>query len=264
GLPALFAPAISGYLVDRHGVLQGMRYTYMLVFVCVIAIAVVRWRFLKETLAETRSLGSREIASAFTESLGSVYEAWRSMGREVRYITLVFLLMSFEIPLFQTYYALYAIDVVGVGGLEWGLISAIGTAALIVVGLPVGKLIDRFGRRRSMLVGYLFSTPVLLAFTVARGFTQMALVNVSLQVSTAFFFPALNALRADLIPQDRRGRIMGLMGTLRSLAMVPAGVFFGLLYEVNRAYPYYVGVAVEVLTVAIIVLYVREPGSREA
>jgi len=67
------------------------------------------------------------------------------------------------------------------------------------------------------------------------------------------------ALRADIIPRDRRGRIMGLMGTLRSLAMVPAATVFGYLYEVNRAYPYMIGVVIEVVTVAIIWGLVSEP-----
>jgi len=31
-------------------------------------------------------------------------------------------------------------------------------------------------------------------------------------VSTALFFPALNALRADMVPREKRGRILGLMG----------------------------------------------------
>ncbi|MCK4582917.1 hypothetical protein KAU18_06330, partial [Candidatus Bathyarchaeota archaeon] len=82
-------------------------------------------------------------------------------------------------------------------------------------------------------------------------------------VSMAFFFPALNALRADIIPRDRRGRILGLMGTLGSLAMVPAAAVFGYLYEVNRSYPYYVGVVIEVVTVAIIVALVAEPTEAE-
>jgi len=55
------------------------------------------------------------------------------------------------------------------------------------------------------------------------------------------------------------GFTSGLMGPLRSLAMVPAATVFGYLYGVDRAYPYYVGVVIEVVTVAIIVALVAEP-----
>ena len=52
---------------------------------------------------------------------------------------------------------------------------------------------------------------------------------------------------------------MGLMGTLRSLAMVPAGALFGFLYELNMKYPYYLGIVIEISTVIIILNYITEP-----
>jgi MFS family permease len=263
GVPAFLGPMVSGYLVERRGLIPGMRLVYVVVFACTLIVAGIRWRFLKETVGEGGGLGHRELVASFGESFGSIREAWRGMGREVRYVTLVYLLISFEYPLFDTFYSLFAYDVVGVTGLEWGLISTIGSLSLILVGYPAGRLIDRIGRRRSMLLAYLFSTPVLLGFMAARGFTQMVLVDVSFRVSTALMFPALMALRADIIPRDMRGRVMGLMGTLRSLAMVPAATVFGYLYEVNRAYPYMIGVVIEVVTVAIIWGLISEPETGE-
>lgn len=263
GVPAFLGPVASGYLVERYGLVPGMRVVYAVVLVCVLAVAGIRWRYLEETAGEEEELGRRELVASFRESVWSIREAWRGMDREIRYVTLVYLLMSLEFPLFQTFYSLYAYDVVGVTGLEWGLISTIGSVALILVGYPAGKIVDRIGRRRSMLLAYLLSTPTLLGFMAARGFTQMAVVNVVFQVSTAFFFPALNALRADMVPREKRGRIMGLMGTMRSIAMVPAATVFGYLYELNRAYPYMIGVAIEVVTVTIILGLVSDPETSE-
>jgi len=263
GVPAFLGPVVSGYLVERYGLVPGMRVVYAVVLVCVLAVAGIRWRYLEETAGEEEELGRRELAASLRESVGSIREAWRGMGAEIRYVTLVYLLMSLEFPLFSTFYSLYAYDVVGVTGLEWGLISTIGSVALILVGYPAGKIVDRIGRRRSMVLAYLLSTPTLLGFMAARGFTQMAVVNVVFQVSTAFFFPALNALRADMVPRQKRGRIMGLMGTMRSLIMVPAATVYGYLYEVNKAYPYRIGVAIEVVTAAIILGLVSEPETSE-
>jgi len=263
GVPAFLGPVVSGYMVERYGLVPGMRAVYAVVLVCVLAIAGIRWRYLEETAGEEDDLGHRELTASFREALGSIREAWRGMGREIRYLTLVYLLVSLEYPLFDTFYSLFAYDVVGVTGLEWGLISTIGSASLVAVGYPAGKIVDRIGRKRSMLLAYLFSTPVLLGFMAARGFAQMVVVDVLFRVSMSLFFPAMMALRADIIPREMRGRVMGLMGTLRSLAMVPAAAVFGYLYEVNKAYPYMIGVAIEVVTVAIIWGLVSEPESSE-
>jgi MFS family permease len=263
GVPAFLGPMVSGYLVERYGLVPGMRVVYVAVFVCVLAVAAIRWRYLEETAGEGGDLGKGELAASFTESFGSILEAWRGMGMEIKYLTLVYLLMSLEYPLFDTFYSLFAYDVVGVTGLEWGLISTIGSIALIVVGYPAGKIVDRIGRKRSMLFAYLFSTPVILGFMAARGFAQMVVVDVLFRVSTALFFPALMALRADMIPREIRGRVMGLMGTLRSLVMVPAATVFGYLYEVNKSYPYMIGVVIEVMTLTIIWRLVSESETGE-
>lgn len=263
GVPAFLGPVVSGYMVERYGLVPGMRVVYAVVLVCVLAVAGIRWRYLEETAGEEDALGRRELAASFTEALGSIREAWRGMGREIRYLTLVYLLVSLEYPLFDTFYSLFAYDVVGVTGLEWGLISTIGSISLVAVGYPAGKIVDRIGRKRSMLLAYLFSTPVLIGFMAARGFAQMVVVDVLFRVSMSIFFPAMMALRADIIPREMRGRVMGLMGTLRSLVMVPAAAVFGYLYEVNRAYPYMIGVAIEVVTVAIIWGLVHEPETSE-
>ena len=259
GIPAFFGPIISGYLVETRGLLDGMRIVYMIVLFFAIGVALVRWLFLKETIETVDTLGSRELLSSFRESFGALGEAWGSVGRDVKVVTLVFLLMSFEFPLFMTYYSLYAFDVVGVTGLEWGVITTIGTVVMLLAGYPTGKIIDSIGRKKSMIIGYLISIPTLVAFTAAKGYTQMTIINILFQLSTVFFFPAINALRADLIPQELRGRIMGLMGTLRSLAMVPAGALFGLLYEYNSRYPYYFGIFIELCTVLIIIRFITEP-----
>jgi MFS family permease len=258
-IPAFIGPIISGYYVETYGLVVGMRIVYILVFFFVLAVASVRWLFLKETIEITDTLGSKELLSSFSESIGSLKEAWNVVDRDVKTVTYVFLLMSFEFPLFMTYYSLFAFDVVGISGLEWGLVTTIGTLVMLVAGIPAGKYIDSIGRKRSLIIGYLISIPTLIVFTMVRGYSQMVFVNICFQVSSVFFFPALSALRADIIPQDLRGRIMGLMGTLRSLAMVPAGAVFGLLYEINKSYPYYLGLVIEVITVIIILKYITEP-----
>ena len=262
GIPAFFGPIIAGYLVDKQGMLSGMRLVYGIVFVVSLGIASIRWLFLKETIEVDEQLGSRELVSSMRESVGSLVDAWKFVSRDVKIVTMVYLLMSFEYPLFATYYSLFAFDKVGITGLEWGIITTIGTVAMMIAGLLSGKLIDSIGRKKALLIGYLISTPTLIAFTMITGYRQMMIANILFQIATVFFFPALNALRADLIPQEMRGRILGLMGTIRSFALVPAGLIFGYMYELNVNYPYYLGVLIELTTVYIIIRYLVEPTIR--
>ncbi len=77
-------------------------------------------------------------------------------------------------------------------------------------------------------------------------------------VSQAFFYPALMAFQADLISPDKRGRIMGMIGTLRTLAAVPAAIVFGLMYESGPAIPFIFAIVIEVLTIVIVIVKIDE------
>jgi len=159
--------------------------------------------------------------------------------------------------------ALYANDVVGVSGLQWSLMDTVWTTTTLLVGMPLGKMIDTIGRKRSILIGYLFSTPIIAFFIVSRGFLQLMAVNILFAMGQAVMFPAFSALKADLIPQDKRGRVMGIIGTLTTFATVPSAAIFGLLYQFAPAAPFILAIFLEVITVLILVSQVKEPRQRE-
>jgi len=262
-IPAIFAAPISGLLVERLGLVPSMRIAYSVVFLVTLMVAIIRTLFLKETLESSESLNLRELRPAFRESLGSIAEAWSLMSRDVVFLTAVLLISAFETPAFHIYMALYANDVVGVSGLQWSLMDTVWTTTTLLVGMPLGKMIDTIGRKRSILIGYLFSTPIIAFFIVSRGFLQLMAVNILFAMGQAVMFPAFSALKADLIPQDKRGRVMGIIGTLTTFATVPSAAIFGLLYQFAPAAPFILAIFLEVITVLILVSQVKEPRQRE-
>lgn len=261
---AVFSAPMGGLLVERMGLVPGMRIIYGVVFVSVVVVAITRTLFLKETLENPEGLDLKGLQYSFKEAAGSILEAWSLMSKDFFLFTAVMLISAFESPLFDVYLPLYASDVVGVSGLRWGLMNAAYLITTLVVGIPLGNIVDRMGRKRSILLGYLFSTPVIAFLIVSRGFLQMLAVNVLFAVGQAVMFPAFSALRADLIPRDKRGRVMGVSGILRTLATVPSAALFGLLYQMDPALPYILGIALEVVAVLIVVFLVREPRARMA
>ena len=262
-LPAMVTPPIGGFLVERLGLVPGMRIAYGVSFAGGLVAAMLRTLFLRETLEEPQEFRWADVGSTFRNSMGSIAEAWREMPRKMVYITLTLLLGAFEGPVFNIYMSLYAIDVVGVRGFEWSLMSTAFMLTSLLVGLPIGRMIDAIGRKKSILLAYLFSTPVIVLFIVSRSFIPLLLTQILFGVSQAFFFPAYMALQADLIPPDKRGRVMGMIGTLQTLAAVPAATVFGLMYEAGPAIPFVSAIAIEVLTVAVVVAKIDESVENE-
>jgi len=257
-LPAMITPPIGGFLVERLGLVPGMRIAYGVTFVGGLVAAMVRTLFLRETLEEPQEFRWADVGSTFRESLGSIFEAWREMPKKMVYLVVVILMGAFEAPIFMIYTSLYAIDVVGVGGFEWSLMSTAFMLTSLLVGLPIGRMIDSIGRKKSILLAYLFSTPVIVLFILSRSFIPLLLTQILFGVSQAFFYPALMAFQADLISPDKRGRIMGMIGTLRTLAAVPAAIVFGLMYESGPAIPFIFAIVIEVLTIVIVIVKIDE------
>ncbi len=258
-IAAIFAPPIVGFLVERLGLVPGMRIAYGVVLAIGIAVAVIRTLFLKETLENPKEFKLKELGSAFSESIHSITEAWRFMPQSVVFLTVILMIGAFEAPLFNLYMALYANDIVGISSFQWSIISTAWMVTTLVVGIPVGRMIDSIGRKKSILLAYLFSTPIIIFLILSRGFIQLVIVNIFFALGMSIMWPALSALQADLIPQDKRGRIMGTIGTLCAIAMVPSSAIFGLLYQNNPIYPFILAILLEIVTVIIIISKISEP-----
>ncbi|RLI22394.1 hypothetical protein DRO54_01290 [Candidatus Bathyarchaeota archaeon] len=262
-IPAIFAPAIAGYLVEYYGLVSGMRLVYFIVFLCMLTAAIIRFLFLKETLPKHEKIRFEELKGVFKESLIAIKEAWNSMSKSLKFLTVALLVSAFEEPMFRNFTSLYVFDVIKVNDIEWGIVNAIWIFTTLVFGLPLGKIVDKIGRKNSILVGYLIFTPSSILFIFCRNFPQLLLSYTMFALGGALINPAYNALQADMIPREKRGRVMGTIGTLNVLATIPASALGGYLYEVNPAAPFVWAVILGIVVSCIIVFGVREPGKKE-
>jgi MFS family permease len=262
-IPTIFAPAVAGVLVETQGLVPGMRVVYTIVFFCFIAAALVRLFFLKETIHVPKKIRLGEMKGAFKESLGAIAEAWRSMSKSLKFLTAAFLVSAFEEPMFRWFTALYVQNVIRIGNFDWGLVNTVSTAVTIILGFPMGKLVDKIARKKAVILSYIIFMPSSILFILSRNFAQLVLVFIMFAVGGCLIMPAYNALLADMIPREKRGRIMGTIGTLNVMATIPASALAGLLYGLDPAYPFAFTIVLGVVVSLIIVFAVKEPKIRE-
>jgi len=185
-------------------------------------------------------------------------EALKDVSRDLWVVIVVSLIFSSELPLFNVYLPLFAYDVAGVTLVEWGVITSMYWLATLLLSLPCGKLVDKMSRRRALLLGYLLNTPLILVLVQARGFAQFLLVNMSFALGQSILFPAFKAAQVDLIPEEKRGRIMGLIGTLRQLVIVPSAALFGWIYQASPSNAFYTAFLLEIGIMIVIWLNLKD------
>jgi MFS family permease len=251
-IPSIISPVLGGYLVERMGLEQGMRIAFVVAFFGLLVTAVLRNLFLRETLEHAEELRLSDLASGFKDSLGSIYEAWKIMPKRFNYYVLILLFGSVGRLLHDLFLALYAKDVIGVTSLQWSLVGTAQIAISIVVGLPVGWLIDKIERKKALLLGHLISSPILFFIAVSRGFIPLLFLLVSFSVATRIQLTSFTAEQADLVPKEMRGRLMGMMGTIGTLWWALISSVFGFLYQINPVQTFILTIVFDLTTIAII------------
>lgn len=99
-----------------------------------------------------------------------------------------------------------------------------------ILAIPLGKLSDRIGRKRILVIGYLVFSLVYLLFGIAD---SQALIIASFALYglyTAMITGVERAYIAEISPQALKGTMLGLHATLIGIALFPASLIAGLLW----------------------------------
>jgi MFS family permease len=128
-----------------------------------------------------------------------------------------------------------------------------------VTALPAGVLSDRLGRRRIIAVGWAIYALVYLGFALASELWQVWLLFAFYGVFYGMAEGVARAFVADLVPAEKRGTAYGLYHGVVGLALLPASLLAGWLWDaVNPAAPFFLGAALAFLAMVGLMGVVRE------
>ncbi len=129
-------------------------------------------------------------------------------------------------------------DIVAVGSyIGYNLVFALAA-------WPAGRLSDRFGRRRVMIIGIFLYSISYAFFAVAGGIAAIIVGFVLYGLYAALVEGVVKAWIGDLIPNERRGLAIGLQTTLASIGMMVASGWTGGLWSaVGPSVPFAVAAA---------------------
>jgi predicted MFS family arabinose efflux permease len=100
---------------------------------------------------------------------------------------------------------------------------------------------------------------------VAKSGIAFLLLFVLYGVYTAMTAGVERALIAVLAPSEHKGAVLGLHGTLTGIALLPASVIAGLLWNnVSASAPFFLGAALSFVAVVAIALIFRRGGESSA
>ena len=94
----------------------------------------------------------------------------------------------------------------GLGDTELGILNVAFTLVYAIVGLPLGKLADKFARRKILSVGVFVWSIFTAASGLASGFWQVFAFRLGVGIGEASCAPAANSLIGDYFPSEKRAQ----------------------------------------------------------
>jgi MFS family permease len=202
GLTVLIGPPLAGAIRDRFG----YAYVFAMLSALMFIVVVPAYIFIGESLAKTterananplRLLRNRRLGLAYSSAFCLMF----SVGGLIVFLPLA--------------------------GQELGLTSArvgmlfasFALAAIIIQALPFGRMSDRWGRERAMMLGLALIAVGLFLLAAMWQWETLLVAMFVYGVGFGFLFPAMTALIADETVPQTRGTVSGIFTAVYSLGV---------------------------------------------
>lgn len=158
--------------------------------------------------------------------------------------------------------ALYITQKFGVGMTQAGILIGMSSLAGIIGSTIGGALTDRFGRRRLILFGLIFSAVSSLSFGLANNINLLYFLVLLVGLLSRVAAPAQDAMMADILPENKRQEGFGITRVVFNFSWIIGTALGGLLAE-KSFFALFVTDAVLSSLVALI-LYFKLPETQPA
>lgn len=232
GVATTPAPMVAAFLFDRLGLIKAMRTAYLIVVFFCLAASLIRLR-LTETLPSSESFDVRSLLRSYPESLKALLDVWRRLPSPLVYLLVVDLLATSAFFIADSFIVVFLVDYRRVLDEPlWAVVYTLSALSAVASSIPVGRLIDRVGRRKPLLTSLpllISSFPVLL-----YGDAFLTSLTVCLWIPLWIaVFTSIESLEADLTPRKFRGRFSASRGLATLVFGAAACLLGGVLYEVS-------------------------------
>jgi MFS family permease len=137
------------------------------------------------------------------------------------------------------------------------------TASLLAI--PFGKLSDRIGRKNVLTVGYLTFSIVYFGFAFSTRQLSFVAIFILYGVFTAMTAGVERALIAEISPKELTGTMLGLHSTITGIALLPASMICGFLWNAfGTAVPFVFGAGMSLLAALLLIIFFKNPGKKSA
>jgi MFS family permease len=224
-LPIMVAPFFGGVLIDRFGVIGGVRIALVISIVLSGATIFVQRQISDEPKEETT--GQR---LTFWQSL-------REFNSPMRRLLLSDILIRFCERVPYAWVVIFAMDYIGVSAKGIGLLTTVEMLAATLCIIPASHYADRYGREPFVIVTFMMFTLFPISLLISHAFPSYSFILLVVAFVIRGFKEFGDTSRKALIigycEPARCGQMVGAYYLVRDLIVSVAAIFGAYLWSVN-------------------------------
>jgi len=213
-LPIMIAPVFGGMLIDRFGVIPGVRIALVIsIFLSAVTILVQR---------QLREEPKQEVAP------DERWNFWRSLlefDTPMRRLLLSDILIRFCERIPYAWVVIFAMDYIGVSAKEIGVLTTVEMLAATLCIIPASHFADRHGREPFVVVTFIMFTLFPISLLVSRSFAALV-IAFAIRGFKEFGDTSRKALIIGYCEPQRCGQMVGTYYLVRDL-IVSLGAIVG-------------------------------------
>jgi MFS family permease len=249
---ALIAAAVAGFLTSDSSISISESTFRILVLIAsvpsvvsVLLIAVFV-RNIKISSSSSRTSGHGQLKDGF-----SIFFK--------RYLLVLFV---FSLGMSSDAFLLLRSSQAGLRPSEVFLLVALFNMVTALSAYPAGVLADKLGKKRVIILGWMFYGAVYVGFAIAESTAIISILFVLYGLYYGMTEGVEKALVADLVPAERRGAAYGYFNMIIGLSALPASIGFGFLWQqFTPAVAFSVGAGFAVLASVLLLFFLgRDEG----
>jgi MFS family permease len=216
-LPIMIAPFLGGVLIDRFGMITGVRIG--------LAVSIV---FSAATIGVQRQV--RETPSPTAAAIPEQWNFWRSLtsfSSPLRRLLVSDILIRFCERIPFAWVVIYVMDYVGADAKQVGLLTTIEMLAATLCIIPASHFADKYGREPFIFLTFILFTLFPVALWLSGSFAMLAFA-FAIRGLKEFGDTARKAFIIGQSDPQRRGQMIGTYYLVRDL-LVSTGALVGAL-----------------------------------
>ena len=220
-LPIMIAPIFGGMLIDRFGIIGGVRLA-LLLSILLSGLTILVQRQLREDSDDEVRI------AAGTAPKAERWDFWRSLrefNQPMRRLLLSDILIRFCERVPYAWVVIFAMDYIGASGAQIGLLTAVEMATAMLCIIPAAHYADRYRREPFVLATFIMFTLFPISLLISRSFPALVVAFV-IRGLKEFGDTSRKALIIGYTDPERRGQMVGAYYLVRD-SIVSLGAIVG-------------------------------------